>query len=291
MNNKKLKTILEIVILIICTIYVFQKVEKPYIKNLFGSSDRFINYNNYSNMFEININQETSFILVLNKNYKINHIIFLSTNTKYLYNKNIENIGNNKEIINKIIEILITNNLLKTDSSITITRYGKTYYDKFKNYFTKSLENYNISTNINEKDNTIIGKANELNLEYSTEEDALLKLDYYSKELMSKEKNNINESINNNLDDENAKSYSNNVYKKIEKYVYENKIKDLPKENSNLLITDIPADDNLQYYPDQNSWYYVSDEKLYAYIEFNNNEKIYNFCYNGSIDSIKNGVC
>lgn len=291
MNNKKLKTILEIVILIICTIYVFQKVEKPYIKNLFGSSDRFINYNNYSNMFEININQETSFILVLNKNYKINHIIFLSTNTKYLYNKNIENIGNNKEIINKIIEILITNNLLKTSSSITITRYGKTYYDKFKNYFTKSLENYNISTNINEKDNTIIGKANELNLEYSTEEDALLKLDYYSKELMSKEKNNINESINNNLDDENAKSYSNNVYKKIEKYVYENKIKDLPKENSNLLITDIPADDNLQYYPDQNSWYYVSDEKLYAYIEFNNNEKIYNFCYNGSIDSIKNGVC
>lgn len=291
MNNKKLKTILEIVILIICTIYVFQRVEKPYIKNLFGSSDRFINYNNYSNMFEININQETSFILVLNKNYKINHIIFLSTNTKYLYNKNIENIGNNKEIINKIIEILITNNLLKTDSSITITRYGKTYYDKFKNYFTKSLENYNISTNINEKDNTIIGKANELNLEYSTEEDALLKLDYYSKELMSKEKNNINESINNNLDDENAKSYSNNVYKKIEKYVYENKIKDLPKENSNLLITDIPADDNLQYYPDQNSWYYVSDEKLYAYIEFNNNEKIYNFCYNGSIDSIKNGVC
>lgn len=291
MNNKKLKTILEIVILIICTIYVFQKVEKPYIKNLFGSSDRFINYNNYSNMFEININQETSFILVLNKNYKINHIIFLSTNTKYLYNKNIENIDNNKEIINKIIEILITNNLLKTSSSITITRYGKTYYDKFKNYFTKSLENYNISTNINEKDNTIIGKANELNLEYSTEEDALLKLDYYSKELMSKEKNNINESINNNLDDENAKSYSNNVYKKIEKYVYENKIKDLPKENSNLLITDIPADDNLQYYPDQNSWYYVSDEKLYAYIEFNNNEKIYNFCYNGSIDSIKNGVC
>jgi len=291
MNNKKLKTILEIVILIICTIYVFQRVEKPYIKNLFGSSDRFINYNNYSNMFEININQETSFILVLNKNYKINHIIFLSTNTKYLYNKNIENIGNNKEIINKIIEILITNNLLKTSSSITITRYGKTYYDKFKNYFTKSLENYNISTNINEKDNTIIGKANELNLEYSTEEDALLKLDYYSKELMSKEKNNINESINNNLDDENAKSYSNNVYKKIEKYVYENKIKDLPKENSNLLITDIPADDNLQYYPDQNSWYYVSDEKLYAYIEFNNNEKIYNFCYNGSIDSIKNGVC
>ena len=291
MNNKKLKTILEIVILIICTIYVFQRVEKPYIKNLFGSSDRFINYNNYSNMFEININQETNFILVLNKNYKINHIIFLSTNTKYLYNKNIENIGNNKEIINKIIEILITNNLLKTDSSITITRYGKTYYDKFKNYFTKSLENYNISTNINEKDNTIIGKANELNLEYSTEEDALLKLDYYSKELMSKEKNNINESINNNLDDENAKSYSNNVYKKIEKYVYENKIKDLPKENSNLLITDIPADDNLQYYPDQNSWYYVSDEKLYAYIEFNNNEKIYNFCYNGSIDSIKNGVC
>ncbi len=268
MNNKKLKTILEIVILIICTIYVFQRVEKPYIKNLFGSSDRFINYNNYSNMFEININQETSFILVLNKNYKINHIIFLSTNTKYLYNKNIENIGNNKEIINKIIEILITNNLLKTSSSITITRYGKTYYDKFKNYFTKSLENYNISTNINEKDNTIIGKANELNLEYSTEEDALLKLDYYSKELMSKEKNNINESINNNLDDENAKSYSNNVYKKIEKYVYENKIKDLPKENSNLLITDIPADDNLQYYPDQNSWYYVSDEKLYAYIEF-----------------------
>jgi hypothetical protein len=54
----------------------------------------------------------------------------------------------------------------------------------------------------------------------------------------------------------------------------------------------IPADDEFKYYPSINSWYYVNDKKVYAYIEFvidDNNIKSY--CYNGSIDLVKEGVC
>lgn len=293
MTNKKLKILLEVIIMIGLIIYISINRIIPELKSQFGSSDKFISYTNYSNMFEININNNTDFILVLNKNYKIYHIIFLSDNISCLYNKNLENYEDNNKVINKVVELLIENDLLKSDYNIEVTKYNRVYYDKFMKYFTSSLKKYNVSSSIVEKENTIIDKANSLNLASTSEETALLKLDYYSKEIISKYKNDTNTSSSTNTisDEDTYKSYSNNIYKKIDEYVYSNKITNLDKNNTTLIISSIPADDNLEIYPTSNSWYYVSDGRVYAYIEFNNSDKIYNFCYNGSIDSVESGVC
>jgi hypothetical protein len=54
----------------------------------------------------------------------------------------------------------------------------------------------------------------------------------------------------------------------------------------------IPGDDEFKYYPSINSWYYVKDKKVYAYIEFViSDNKVKGYCYNGSIDLVKEGVC
>lgn len=295
MTNKKLKILLEVIIMIGLTVYISMNNVIPELKRKFGSSDKLISYLNYSNMFEININNNTDFILVLNKNYKIYHIIFLSDNISCLYNKNLENYEDNNKAINHIVELLIENNLLKSNYNIEVTKYNRVYYEKFMNYFTSSLKKYNVSSSIVEKENTIIDKANSLNLDSTSEQDALLKLDYYSKKIISRYKNNIStssiDSTNTILDEDTYKSYSNNIYKKLEKYVYSNKITTLDKNNAELIISSIPADDRLEIYPTSNSWYYVSNGRVYAYIEFNNSEKIYNFCYNGSIDGVESGVC
>ena len=112
MTNKKLKILLEVIIMIGLTVYISMNNVIPELKRKFGSSDKLISYLNYSNMFEININNNTDFILVLNKNYKIYHIIFLSDNISCLYNKNLENYEDNNKAINHIVELLIENNLL-----------------------------------------------------------------------------------------------------------------------------------------------------------------------------------
>ena len=67
MTNKKLKILLEVIIMIGLTVYISMNNVIPELKRKFGSSDKLISYLNYSNMFEININNNTDFILVLNK--------------------------------------------------------------------------------------------------------------------------------------------------------------------------------------------------------------------------------
>ena len=53
----------------------------------------------------------------------------------------------------------------------------------------------------------------------------------------------------------------------------------------------IPADEKANYYPNANSWYYIKEKKLYAYIEFGESNNKYGYCYKGSIDSIYEGEC
>ena len=93
------------------------------------------------------------------------------------------------------------------------------------------------------------------------------------------------------LNDTTSFSLSKSVYRRIEDYVSTNNIINKDRDDDKFLIQLIPADANDRYYPDENSWYYVENSHIYAYIEFKSTSKIYSFCYNGSIDEVKNGVC
>lgn len=292
--EKKL-TIIEIIIVVIAAIiYLFISV-LPNFKKTIGTSDHFIKTSSYLNMYEINIDNKVNFAFIEDNEEKIYHILFFDENSTCLYNQNIE-----KKYVNdattETIKILIENNYLNSKSVLSITRYNENGYINFKNIFIKNLKEYNINNEVIELENTLENKTKDLLLESSKDDEANLRtLDYYSKNIARTNKNIINnkkESIyEETITKENSKTYTNNVYKKIEKYVLENNIKYIDNSNTSFPIYMIPVDDNEKYYPTENSWYYVQEGKIYAYIEIKKDDDIYGYCYNGSIDRNNEGKC
>lgn len=288
--EKKIITILEIIVLFVAAIIYFFKVVLPEYKSTLGSSDTFIKTSVYKNMFEINIDNNVEFALVLSEDNTIYHIMFYDKNATCLYNKNIEKKKVEQAVVDTI-KILIENDLLKSNSQVSITRYENEYYNEFKSIFINYLKEYNINTPIIEKESTLIKKIEELKLNSNEETENILRsIDIYSKEFTRNIKN-INKDKENILNDENSRSYTNNIYKKIEKYISENNITYLDRDNTKLVINLIPADTSKKYYPTQNSWYYVNNGKVYAYIELIDQGKIYGYCYKGSIDLNNKGEC
>ena len=285
--EKKLIIIAEIVFVVIAIGYYTVKELIPDLKKQYGSSDKIVNPEKCTNIVEIKINDDVDYMYLLDKEEKIYHIIFLSPSSLVLYNKNIEN--NNYDIVNKkSIEQFIKNNYLKTDSKISVTRYNNNNYIKYKDSLLSVLDYYNINTNIIENENDFVEMSRKIGVDPSSKSNMISELDYYSKELIN---NNSNTNLKNIvLDKDNSKKFSNNVYKKIEKYIQSNDIENLDMKDTRLIISTIPADDNAKYYPSINSWYYVKNKRIYAYIEFEENNK-YSYCYKGSIDSVYEGEC
>ena len=288
MSETKLKFIIEVLFVVIGLIILTITTTVPDIKKQFGGSGKIINTKNYKNMVELNIDDKIDFIMVLD-NDSIYHIFFLDNNSLYLYDKDIENNKINKSI-NIIVKILIENNLLKKTSQITLTKYNNYKYNEIKKELLNNLKKYSINNNIIETNSSMAKLKERYNLSSSKESQLLLELDLYSKNkvINNKEKENNDIIVK---EDINPNKQANNVYKKIEKYIYENNISNLEKDKTILLIDQIPSDANGTIFPTKNSWYYVNDGKLYAYIELLINEKNYKYCYEGSIDIVKEGEC
>lgn len=292
--NKKIVTIIEIVAIIIVLILALCFKFYPEYQKTKGSSDYFINTKNYEDLVEIKINNSTNFILMISSNNRVNHIIFLDETSLCLYNKSIENLDL-APAIKKIVELLIENNQLKQNDTITLTNYKNKYYQKTKKELLINLEKYQIITNLVEKNTTVSKRAKELDLvtEETEEKQFLSILDLYSKEIIRRNNNDVSRGNTPNIESKaltetDAKVYANNVYMKIERHASENKIITQDKNSTILPITLIPADQNGKYYPTSNSWYYINDGKVYAYIEF---DSTYSFCYQGTIDDYKKGKC
>jgi hypothetical protein len=179
---------------------------------------------------------------------------------------------------------------LKNNSEIVITKYSDVYYGEFINSFKNILKKYSLNNNIKEDTSNLVGKAHMLKILGAGTSTILLKMDYYSKEMKLLYNTKNNKTIN-VINKNNSKKYTDNVYKKIEKYILENNIKNLKKNDTMLLINNIPADSDGKYYPTNNSWYYVDNGRVYAYIEIQNNESIYKYCYKGEIDLTNEGEC
>lgn len=257
----------------------------PELKNRFGSSDKLLNTKNYSELIEFNINNNVNFAIVINKKEIVSNILFFEPNSLCLYNKNIEN-NNIETSINEIVKILIKNKYLNKTSNIKLTKYENNKYLEVKNTLQNKLKYYNINIIIQESSSTIKDKVASLTTdEYSDTKEYLRALDEYSKDIIfDKEKD------YEILTETSSKIYADNVYKKIENYITTNNVINQDVSSPTIPIHLIPADENATYYPTTNSWYYVKDKKIYAYIEFEK-EKGYNYCYNGSVDLYKKGEC
>lgn len=283
--EKKIIVILEILIIGVAFLaYTFKEAIPEYKKSI-GSSDKFINTEIYNKMYEFNIDNKINFSIIIDENNNIYHMFFFDKEAACLANKNIEN-NKLEEGLKKIYIGLIEKDYLTNTSNINIIRY-----DNKENIIYDLVSNlnkfYNIKGSINISDSTIENKIKELKLE-SDSESYLKDLDLYSKEYIRLTKNVVlskEESIN-------TREYSDNVYSKITNYMNMNGISNLNINDTTLVINMIPGDEEYKYYPSINSWYYVKDKKVYAYIEFViNDNNVKGYCYEGSIDLVKEGVC
>ena len=262
MSDKQINIIALIVsILLIVLAVIFKGI--PDYKESLGSSDYFITSSDYEDMIEFKIKDSANFSLITKDN-KVRHVIILNKEAIVLYNKDIEN-KSFDEAIKVILDILINTNYISNYSDIELTKYENINYKKIKNILEKYLVNNNLKNiNIIEKSSTLEEKAQLLGLSTKNKNTMIFQLVIYSKEMITKYKDNSNSyEEKNGLTEEKSFEYANNVFQKLENYVITNNIIDQDINSSILPIVLIPADKDATFYPSTKSWYYITNSKIY----------------------------
>lgn len=291
--KEKCKNILQIVIvfiLIICAL-IFNVI--PEYKASQGSSDKYIDTENYTDIVEVKVNNKPNFALIITDN-QISNILFFDKESLCLYNQNIEGLSI-KDGTKKIIELLITNDYLKQDYFLILTKYKNKSYEETKQYLLTALQDLSVTVNVQEESSSIEQKAKENNITDKDEISSLKEIELLSKDIVRQHNNDVSyqSTINKpeNITQDNSREYTDTVYKKIESYMRSNNITNQTIDNQTLEITKIPANSRGNVFPDSTSWYYIEDSKVYAYISITINNNNYSYCYQASIDVYKKGQC
>lgn len=278
--NKKLVILLEIVLIIVGITYYVVKIGIPEYKASMGSSDPFINSKKYNNLIEIKINQNTDFGIIIDEDGNINHLFFFDSSSVFLYNKNIENMKLDKGL-KSIIKILMDNSLLSDESSCEIVRVNDKYYSNFMIVWKSMLNCNNTEKKTNLKD-----IAESFGIYEDSTSSILWNLDFYSKDIVSNSKFYKSSSIDNSS----SRSYADFVYNKLLNIRDKKNITNMKREDVEINISLIPADEDLTIYPTPNSWYYIENGKVFAFIEFVRDGNSYSYCYKGTSDPME-GEC
>ena len=279
--EKRLRIVFEVLIVVVLVTYYLIRTVIPDLKKIYGSSDHILNTQEYHSMVEILIDEDFDVCFVLNSEDVVFHLLFFDKNAVSLYNQDIEN-HNIEDAIDKSISILLSNNYLQNDSSISIISYGD-LSNRFMESFQFSLTKNFLSPSISFIEGDIVERGKKIDSTVSDWKTALEGMDYYSKDIS------FHYSSKEQSTSFNPSSSARKVYRKIEDYASSQNIRDMEKDQVVIMIQSIPT--NAQYYPSDNSWYYISNGRVYAYIEFLDHKQVYGYCFQGSIDSIKEGKC
>ena len=284
--SEKTKSIIQIILVIVLMIgtLIFKSI--PEYKKSLGSSDTFINTDNYTDIIEFKINNSPNFAIIISNNI-ISNILFFDETSLCLYNQNIEQTSL-KSGIDKIITLLTANNYLKENSYITLIKYQGTSYEETKTYILNILSPTII---IEEQTSSISKKALELEVTGTDDKERLKGIELFSKNITRDYKNKNNIINNQNITEEEALTYSNTIYNKLVAFIEDSNVIDQPKETPLLEITKIPADSSGTIFADETSWYYVKNKEIYAYISIEQGDESYSYCYLGSGDKYKKGQC
>ena len=276
--NKKLLIVLEMMIIFLAMIYYVVKEMIPEYKENRGSSDHFINSSQVVNLIEIEIDHGLDFVIALNEKTQISHLYFFDKQSNALYNKDIES----KKIedgVTAIVSILKQNAFLRNESQVEIYYTNEKQYDLFMTSWNKALQELSLSPMVIERKQDIKEKATQLDLDTSSFSSMLWEMDLYSKEMIKD--SDLSQEI---LTEKTSIEYANNIYQKLEQMANS-------KENADIPISLIPADENHKIYPTENSWYKIENQKVYAWIEIRDNHSVYSYCYQGSINERVKGEC
>lgn len=283
--EKKLSSILVVVIIIGFLLYpVVTKL--PKVMKDFGLNN-YMQYKNYKTMLEFNIKDGPDFAIVVNKNNKVLTHFYFNKEALDIKNEKIDNI-NYKESITRIFEKLYEDDI---STDITITSYDNhSLTNSAVDSVNNSVSNYGLKSNIKQNKSKLQNKSKQLNLKEKKRNRIFILLSMYSSDVanggINRKSKNI---VKREIDTDKYKEYSVIVYKKLEKYQSINNVVNQNINESSFNIYNVPASDDI--YPDKDSWYYIKNGKVYAYIKFVSNEDIYNICYNGDVDNYNEGSC
>lgn len=278
MNKKKLILIL---ISTVCFIGILIAVGINLIKSVMIelSDNKLLDTANY--LTAVEVDSEAKFIMFFNKQEQISNIIYLNNKSvDSLYQKDIEN----KDIatsINLIIDNLNKNGVFTSVKNVILIDYGNDkLFSKVKAEFNKQFINYGISKDISYEVKTLKEEILSLNLKYKNSQSKNLKQLYnYSLDLINNVKNDDFKQEEQNIY-ENIDQYALNLYHKIEKYA--EKIENQPKDSqTGIDVTTINAtsDYNNALYALSDSWYYIENYQVYAYIHFEIDNINYDYCF------------
>lgn len=284
----KILFIVEVVGIIIAIIVVLIVKVIPEYESSLGSSEKLFIYGNYKTSVEVKIESGSEFLLIINEKKQIYQIFFENEQSTILVNKNIET----KSItdgITEIVQILIHNNELE-NKKITIVNYGEEEIsNQIVTKFNEELMKNNKTCSIETQTSTLQEKAQSLNIEATEQEQILWALYEISYEYL----NNVETSTNevSTLTKEQAISYMDNIYQKLQTYMINKNIANQSRDDLSMPIQYIPGDNNNEVYPTSSSWYYIENYKIYAEITLSEGLNNYTYCYNGSLEEKKEGMC
>ena len=289
MENQRLEKVIKIVeVLVVVVAAVLLAIFKfiPEYKSTLGSSDNYIDMEGYQEIIEVNFASGPNFMIITNSNDKITNLLFLNGESLCLYNKNVENrsvaVG-----VELLFELLDKEGYF-FENPVSIVSYKVKEKTTIIDVLEKNIKKY--TDTFTTQSGMLKSKSRELEIEGNSEVELLEQLELYSKELIRKYKNQkVKDSYSNTLTEEEAVDCANNVYKML--LNYSSNVLNQEKDSKNLPIQLIKASNDKDIYPGALSWYYIEDGKVYAFITFVSETYNYQFCYNGTLESLRKGLC
>lgn len=231
----------------------------------------------------IEVKSKSNFIIFINKKKKISNIIFLNGySIKSLYKQNIEGKDISKGV-ELIVDKLKNSNEFNDDSTFQLIDYGNTnIYNEIKTEFNKEFVVYGVDKAILDGKSSLQEKLESLNYNVSNDQkDNLKELYNHSLNMISKYRNMDFEEKQ--VKEEDISLYASNVYNKL--LTYKGDIITQAKDSiTGIDITTINATGDYQneLYASKDSWYYIENNQVFAYIKFDYNNKTYEYCFNGN---------
>ena len=271
--NKKLKLIIISIIVFILLIVIASILLINYMYGKLSNNTK-LDTKNYLTAIEVKTN--SNFILFINKNKKVSNIIFLDKNSvNYLFDKSIEK-SNIEDAVEKIMDNIYTDEF--TGCDFKLINYGdNNVYNEVKSEFNKQFVIRAIDKNIIDDSSSLSNRINDLDIKLK-DNNTLKTLYEYSLDIVSDSlygKEDIYSS-------DDIDKFSINGYKKLVKYASNvgNKAKD---DNTKLNILDLNLTNNYDnpIYPNEGSWYYIENGKVFLNIIIRYNNKNYEYCYMG----------
>lgn len=280
---------LEVIIILIIVFYLAITKYWPEYQESLGSSEKLFLPANYYTGIEVKVTAGPAFFLVINDEEIVTNIFLENEEAGCLANQGIE--GKKMTVATStIIQNLIDNNKITNQPILMINYNDEAIFNKAVSNVQETLTENGIVLNLIKSTSTLTKKAEEENLNQTEQSEILWTLYLNSMEIIDNLPT-TEQPIQQEISKESAEDYADTVYQKLITYMTNAKVENQKRDDPTMPIQYIPGDTANKIYPTNDSWYYIKNYNIYAQISIDSTTQRYTFCYQGSIENKKEGIC